>query len=50
MGHNRLADTRAKMVTSLVNELLIKLRPHTLTLIEGFGVPEESLNTVMLES
>ncbi len=49
MGHNRLADTRAKMVTSLVNELLVKLRPHTLTLIEGFGVPEESLGAVMLE-
>lgn len=49
MGHNRLADTRAKTVTSLVNELLEKLRPHTLTLIEGFGVPEASLNAAMLE-
>ncbi len=49
MGHNRLADTRAKTVTSLVNELLVKLRPHTLTLIEGFGVPEKSLGAVMLE-
>ena len=50
MGHNRLADTRAKTVTSLVNDLLEKLRPHTLTLIEGFGVPEASLHAVMLES
>ncbi|MDR7087990.1 acyl-CoA oxidase [Aeromicrobium panaciterrae] len=50
MGHNRLADTRAKTVTSLVNELLVKLRPHTLTLIEGFGVPEESLGAEMLNS
>jgi acyl-CoA oxidase len=49
MGHNRLADTRAKTVTSLVNDLLEKLRPHTLTLIEGFGVPEASLHAVMLE-
>ena len=48
MGHNRLADTRAKTVTSLVNELLEKLRPHTLTLIEGFGVPEATLNAAML--
>ena len=48
MGHNRLADTRAKTVTSLVNELLDKLRPHTLTLIEGFGVPEETLDAAML--
>ncbi|MEJ7635090.1 acyl-CoA dehydrogenase [Aeromicrobium sp.] len=50
MGHNRLADTRAKTVTALVNELLEKLRPHTLTLIEGFGVPEESLGAEMLDS
>ena len=49
MGHNRLADTRAKTVTSLVNELLEKLRPHTLTLIEGFGVPVSTLNAAMLE-
>jgi acyl-CoA oxidase len=49
MGHNRLADTRAKTVTSLVNELLDKLRPHTLTLIEGFGVPEATLNAAMLK-
>ena len=49
MGHNRLADTRAKTVTSLVNELLEKLRPHTLTLIEGFGVPVGTLNAAMLE-
>ncbi|AXT83786.1 acyl-CoA oxidase [Aeromicrobium sp. A1-2] len=48
MGHNRLADTRAKTVTTLVNELLEKLRPHTLTLIEGFGVPEETLGAAML--
>ncbi|MBC7630636.1 acyl-CoA dehydrogenase [Aeromicrobium sp.] len=48
MGHNRLADTRAKTVTTLVNELLEKLRPHTLTLIEGFGVPEAALNAAML--
>jgi acyl-CoA oxidase len=50
MGHNRLADTRAKTVTSLVNDLLEKLRPHALTLIEGFGVPEASLHAKMLES
>ncbi|MDX6277030.1 MAG: acyl-CoA oxidase [Nocardioidaceae bacterium] len=49
MGHNRLAVTRAKTVTSLVNDLLEKLRPHTLTLIEGFGVPEASLHAAMLE-
>jgi acyl-CoA oxidase len=49
MGHNRLSDARAKTVTSLVNDLLDKLRPHTLTLIEGFGVPEETLHAAMLD-
>ena len=49
MAHNRLADTRAKMVTTLVNELLETLRPHMLTLIEGFGVPEATLGAAMLE-
>jgi acyl-CoA oxidase len=49
MGHNRLSDTRAKTITTLVNELLEKLRPHTLTLIEGFGVPEATLGAAMLD-
>ena len=48
MGHNRLSDTRAKTLTALINDLLDKLRPHTLTLIEGFGVPEETLGAAML--
>ena len=48
MGHNRISDSRAKTVTSLVNDLLDKLRPHTITLIEGFGVPESTLNAQML--
>ncbi|MCU1678326.1 MAG: acyl-CoA oxidase [Frankiales bacterium] len=48
MVHHRLSDTRAKTVTSLINDLLDKLRPHTLTLIEGFGVPEETLDAAML--
>jgi len=48
MGHNRISDQRAKTVTSLVNDLLEKLRPHTLTLIEGFAVPESSLGATML--
>lgn len=48
MGHNRISDQRAKTVTSLINELLDKLRPHTLTLIEAFGVPESSLGVELL--
>ena len=49
MGHNRLSDTRAKTVTALVNDQLEKLRPHLLTLVEGFGVPEHTLNAAFLE-
>ncbi len=48
MGHNRISDARAKTVTTLVNDLLDKLRPHTLALVEGFGVPESSLGAEML--
>lgn len=50
MGHNRISDQRAKAVTSQINALLSKLRPHTLTLIEGFGVPEDSLGAAMLQA
>jgi acyl-CoA oxidase len=49
MGHNRLTDQRAKAVTSEVNGMLEKLRPHLLTLIEGFGVPEKAWAAEMLE-
>ncbi|TXL57887.1 acyl-CoA dehydrogenase family protein [Aeromicrobium terrae] len=48
-GHNRLSDQRAKVVTSEVNAMCEKLRPHLLTLVEGFGVPEESLGAAMLQ-
>ncbi|MEH3033207.1 MAG: acyl-CoA dehydrogenase family protein [Aeromicrobium erythreum] len=47
-GHNRLSDQRAKTVTTLVNDQLEKLRPHLLTLVEGFGVPESSLGAQIL--
>lgn len=49
MEHKRLTATRSKAVTSEVNNLLEKLRPYTLILIEGFAVPEESLGAAMLE-
>ncbi len=48
MGHNRLSDQRAKTVTTLVNDQLEKLRPHLLTLVEGFGVPESTLGAEIL--
>ncbi len=43
MGHHRITPGRAKTVTSLVNGLLDELRPHALTLVEGFGIPVEWL-------
>lgn len=48
MAHNRLSDQRAKAVTNLLNEQLGELRPHLLTLVEGLGVPEETLGAAML--
>ncbi|MDQ3155719.1 MAG: acyl-CoA dehydrogenase family protein [Actinomycetota bacterium] len=48
MEHKRLTSTRSKAVTSEVNNLLEKLRPYTLILIEGFAVPEKSLGAAML--
>ncbi|MTB88578.1 acyl-CoA dehydrogenase family protein [Aeromicrobium senzhongii] len=49
MEHNRISDTRAKAVTTEVNALLERLRPHTLALIDGLGVPESSLGAEMLD-
>lgn len=48
MEHNRISDDRAKAVTREVNTLLDTLRPHALTLVEGLGVPAESLGATML--
>lgn len=49
MEHNRISDTRAKAVTTEINALLEKLRPHALALVEGLGVPEETLGADMLD-
>ena len=48
MAHHRISDQRAKAVTQLLNEQLAELRPHLLTLVEGLGVPEETLGAAML--
>jgi acyl-CoA oxidase len=48
MGHNRLSDDRAKTVASLISAQLAKLRPHALELIEGLGVPPETLDAEIL--
>jgi acyl-CoA oxidase len=40
LGHGRLTTTRAKAVTSAVNELCAHLRPHAGTLVEAFVIPD----------
>ncbi|MGH3423321.1 MAG: acyl-CoA dehydrogenase, partial [Nocardioidaceae bacterium] len=49
MEHNRLSTARAKAVTTTVNDLCRRLRPHALTLIDGFGIPESMLGAAILE-
>ncbi|EXG79190.1 acyl-CoA dehydrogenase [Cryptosporangium arvum] len=44
LGHGRMTPSRAKRVTSTVNELCRELRPHALFLVDGFGIPEEWLD------
>ncbi|MET9487427.1 acyl-CoA dehydrogenase [Nocardia sp. NPDC006630] len=46
--HRFMSVERAKMVRRGVNELVDRLRPHALTLIEGLGVPEKMLHAAML--
>src|SRR6478672_1819923 len=43
LEHGRLTPARAKAVTAQVNRLCAELRPHALTLVEGFGIPHEWL-------
>ncbi len=43
MEHGRLSTERAKSVTRAVDTLCRELRPHAVTLVDGFGVPEPLL-------
>lgn len=47
MEHKRLSATRAKAVTTAVNQLCRDLRPHALTLVEAFGIPDELLGAAI---
>jgi acyl-CoA oxidase len=40
MEHGQLTPTRAKAVTATVNSLLRQLRPHMVTLVDAFAIPE----------
>ncbi|HEY4603643.1 MAG TPA: acyl-CoA dehydrogenase [Blastococcus sp.] len=49
MEHGQLTAARAKMLTSTVNYLVKELRPHMVTLVDGFGIPAEWRATKILE-
>ncbi len=43
LEHGRLSARRAKGVLAMVNTLCGSLRPHALTLVDGFGIPEAAI-------
>ncbi len=47
--HRFMSVERAKAVRRGVNELVDRLRPDALTLVEGLGVPEHMLRAAMLD-
>ncbi|PXX58387.1 acyl-coenzyme A oxidase [Nocardia tenerifensis] len=47
--HRFMSVERAKAVRRGVNELVDRLRPDALTLVEGMGVPESMLRAAMLD-
>jgi acyl-CoA oxidase len=48
MAHGRLSPPRAKAVTGTVNALLKQLRPHMITLVDAFAIPEHWKGARML--
>ena len=47
LEHDRLSPARAKALTALVNDVCAQLRPHALTLVDAFGIPDGLLTTEM---
>ncbi len=47
--HRFMSVERAKLVRRGVNELVDRLRPHALTLVEALGVPESTLRAALLD-
>jgi acyl-CoA oxidase len=43
LEHGRLSTRQSKALTRAVNELCRTLRPQARTLVDAFGIPEESL-------
>jgi acyl-CoA oxidase len=49
LEHGRLTPTRAKALTATINQLLGELRPHMITLVDGFAIPEDWKATAILD-
>jgi acyl-CoA oxidase len=49
LEHGQLTPARAKLLTGTVNQLLKELRPHIITLVDGFGIPAEWKAAQILE-
>jgi acyl-CoA oxidase len=49
MEHGQLTPTRAKTLTSTVNQLLGELRPHLRTLVDAFAIPDAWMACAILE-
>jgi acyl-CoA oxidase len=45
--HGRLSSQRAQAVTSYVNRLLVRLRPHARDLVDAFGLGDDQLRSVI---
>jgi acyl-CoA oxidase len=43
LEHGRMSAARSKAVVAAVNQLCGELRPHAVTLVDGFGIPDEWL-------
>jgi acyl-CoA oxidase len=41
--HGRISSTRAKAITRQVNDLLTRVRPRAVDLVDAFGIPDELL-------
>ncbi len=40
LEHGQLTPARGKLLTSTVNQLVTELRPHLVTLVDGFAIPD----------
>ena len=49
LEHGQLTPARAKLLTATVNQLLRELRPHLVTLVDGFAIPAHWKAAAILE-